>query len=341
MTESNNNNNDPQRHATPVSAVSSPQHDREANAPEVVEVAHTPSTFVASPETVHSHQRIPAGSHGESADDASKEKEVIFFDPTEKVAVPVANEYQTSPSPQVISGPNAVQKADADAERASTHTPPTSKILGLRRKVFFIILALVCVIVVAAVGGGVGGALGSKKSSPGGASRPSSTMYVITVYGDIYKLTSSSSSGVSSASTSATNPSRSATTSPSASTTTTPTKSSTSSATKPTATFLNQTDTDSGHFFQGFSELNMTGKYTDIVDQEDGEDFKFNIRSYEWVAKNTNCCLSFCKNDTKEGWVGYVCQSRKQPEASDAFSRVFVWCDNNHTEGFATGRCAK
>lgn len=131
---------------------------------------------------------------------------------------------------------------------------------------------------------------------------------------------------------------------PSVSSSTTKTSESTSSAAStPTSTakFLNQTNTDSGHFFQGFSKPNMTGEYTDVVSQVDGADFTFNIQSYEYIARNTNCCLSFCKNATEEGWLGYICESRKQDKASDGFSRVFVWCNNKHTDAVARGRCAE
>ncbi len=84
----------------------------------------------------------------------------------------------------------------------------------------------------------------------------------------------------------------------------------------------------------------MTGEYTKVVSEVDGTDFKFDVRSYQFIARNTNCCLSFCTNATKEGWLGYMCESRKQPSATDAFSRVFVWCSDKRTDAVARGRCS-
>ncbi|KAJ3496479.1 hypothetical protein NLG97_g2626 [Lecanicillium saksenae] len=338
--------NDPNQHVSPVSALSPQTHfdsrDRDANAPEVVDVAMTPSTFVASPATDYSHPRTATSSHADGTDEGAKE--AVKYDNTEKIAVPVANEYQNSPYPQVIGDYTPGQKQDADAERnvgapaSSTADQPPAKIMGLKRRTFFIILIIVCIIIAVAIGGGVGGALGSKKShSP--ATEPSATRLVVMdkTY-KVIKATAKSRSTSSSASGAAT---ASSTTGTPTTTESSSTKSSTSSAPSSTATFLNQTNTDSGHFFQGFSEVNMTGEYTDIISEVEGADFKFDVHSYEWIAKNTNCCLSFCHNATEEGWAGYVCESKKQNKSSGGFSRVFVWCNNKHTNDVARGRCAE
>ncbi|KAJ6783606.1 hypothetical protein PWT90_05282 [Aphanocladium album] len=328
--------NDPHQYVSPVSAVSPQTHldgrDRDANAPEVVDVAMTPSTFVASPATDYSHPRTASSSHADGTDEGAKE--AVKYDESEKIAVPLANEYQNSPYPQVIGDYTPGQNHEVDAERnAGAPAAPSgeksqAKIMGLKRRTFFIVLVIVCIIIAVAIGGGVGGALGSKKSqSNSAATEPTASS------------TSTSASGSASAS-STTAPS-SSTSSTSSTTKSSATKTSTSSAPSSTAKFLNQTNTESGHFFQGFSENNMAGDYTDIISEVEGADFKFDVHSYEYIAKNTNCCLSFCKNATEEGWLGYVCESRKQNKATDGFSRVFVWCNNKHTNEVARGRCAE
>ncbi|KAM3502124.1 hypothetical protein MY10362_005056 [Beauveria mimosiformis] len=309
---SSHNENDPfQQQVSPVSAQSPQTHpnsniitrDRDADAPEAVDAAMTPSTFVASPATEYGH----AGGTDEDA------KEAFTYDKSDKIAVPTAYEYQTSPYPQVVGGQDIGQKPEADPEpsvgasAALSGQEPRSKILGLQKRTFYILLIAACIVIAAAVGGGVGGALASKKStSTGGTTDPAATN----------STPSSTRAG-------------------------TTTSSSTSSAPgAATATFLNQTSTKSGHFFQGFSETNMAGAYTRIVSEVDGADFAFDVRSYQYIAQNTNCCLSFCTNATREGWLGYVCESRKQNAAADAFSRVFVWCSDKRTDAVARGRCA-
>ncbi|OAA73293.1 hypothetical protein ISF_00194 [Cordyceps fumosorosea ARSEF 2679] len=300
------------QHVSPVSAPSPQQslpypHDRDASAPEVVvDAATTPSTIVASPVT---------GNQDEGA------KEVLAYDDAGKIAVPAAYEFQSSPPPQVIGvggggGGGGVPRQE-EAERstgpedAAAPAPRPFKVLGLKRRTFWILLVVaLLVIVAAAVGGGVGGALSSRK--------PKSTE----------DTAATSPTTTDSASTPSSTPPSS---SSSSSTTTTP---------RPTPTFLNQTDTSSGHFFQGFSQPRMSGSHTGIVSAVGGADFSFDVRSYQFVARNTNCCLSFCRNATSEGWLGYLCESRTQSQAADAFSRVFVWCSDKRSDAYARGRCA-
>ena len=87
-----------------------------------------------------------------------------------------------------------------------------------------------------------------------------------------------------------------------------------------------------GFAFQGFSRDNFSGAYTDIVRKEKGTDFEFDIHSYAWRPLLTSCCLSFCNNATAEGYVGYWCNERNQTSASASFSRIYVWCGNDHSE---------
>ncbi|KAJ4163455.1 hypothetical protein LMH87_005183 [Akanthomyces muscarius] len=321
----------PDQHASPVSALSphnrTDSSDRDADAPEAVDPAMTPSTFVASPATDYSHPRTATSSHADGTDEGAKE--VFTYDKSEKIAVPTAYEYQNSPYPQVVGVQNEDHERGGDAEHNVGGAPskskkePQAKILGLKRRTFFILLVIMCVVIAVAVGGGVGGALGSKKSNSSSGTTDSAA--------------TNESSSVSSSTTAPTS-------TPSATTpSTSATKSSSSSSTAPssTATFLNQTNTDSGHFFQGFSKPNMTGEHTSIVSEVDGADFAFDVHSYQFIARNTNCCLSFCTNATREGWLGYVCESKTQNDAADVFSRVFVWCSDKRTAAVARGRCAK
>ncbi|XWW92306.1 hypothetical protein V2A60_000229 [Cordyceps javanica] len=328
------NESDPRQHVSPVSTQSphSPMdsRDRDADAPEAVDAATTPSTFVASPATDYSHPRTASSHHADGTDEGAKE--VFTYDKSEKIAVPAAYEYHSSPYPQVVPGQDDGLRQGEEPDTGRTAggpvAPPPGKggaqprILGLRRRTFFILLVVACVVVAVAVGGGVGGALGSRKSNPGGdAADPAAT-------------------GSTSSATTTPTPSSTPSTTPPSSGSATGSSSSTSSAPSSKPTFLNQTNTDSGHFFQGFAEADMAGAHTDIVTEVDGADFPFDVRSYQFIARNTNCCLSFCKNATKEGWLGYLCESRKQPEATDVFSRVFVWCSDKRTDAVARGRCA-
>lgn len=165
------------QHDSPVSALSPQTHvesvDRDANAPEVVDAARTPSTFVASPATDYSH---PSDGTEEGA------KEAFAYDKSEKIAVPTAYEYQNSPYPQVVGGQNEGYASGGDTERNVDGAPASSgketqpKILGLKKRTFYILLVAAFIIIAVAVGGGVGGALGSKKSSSGnGGTDPAAT----------------------------------------------------------------------------------------------------------------------------------------------------------------------
>lgn len=160
-------------HASPVSALSPHSQtdggDRDANAPEAVDAAMTPSTFVASPATDYSHPQTAASSHADGTDEGAKE--VFVYDKSEKIAVPTAYEYHASPYPQVVGGQHVDHNVgdgtgrNEDGALDKSGTKPRTTILGLKRRTFFIVLVIACIIVAVAVGGGVGGALGSKKSN--------------------------------------------------------------------------------------------------------------------------------------------------------------------------------
>lgn len=142
--------------------------DRDANAPEVLNVATTPSTFVASPATNFSHAATADGSYAAGADDGAKE--AVVYDKSEKIAIDLPNEYHNSPYPEVVGGHVDGRRLDVDAERsvanpgASSTKQPSAKILGLKRRTFFIALIAIVLIIVAVIGGAVGGTLGSGKS---------------------------------------------------------------------------------------------------------------------------------------------------------------------------------
>ncbi|KAL3965313.1 hypothetical protein ACCO45_002317 [Purpureocillium lilacinum] len=312
---------------------SSPPLDRHEQAPEVHYAAQSPVTHVSNLEQEYKRQYLErrAAEHPMVPNDDTA-KEVMPFDETAKVVVP--SEMQHGQYPQTATstnysapwGDNSTTVDDGHSEHhkrqpstaagastiggrgagASLPPPPSEKgggkkkILGMSRKGFLILLAVLLIIVAAAVGGGVGGAVASTKSK-------------------------SDSSAPAATSTTA-----------SASTTPTSTSATSSSATPthtPAPIFLNNmTVPGNGLAFQGFARDNFSGAYTDIVTKEKGTDFEFDIHSYVWRPRLTSCCLSFCNNATNEGYVGYWCNERNQTSASSSFSRIFVWCGNDHSE---------
>ncbi|KFG78636.1 hypothetical protein MANI_002826 [Metarhizium anisopliae] len=300
----------------PVSAISpnspDPCYDHDANAPEVVELMspldansvqglhYGQQRFQDHTSAHYTHQNTNSEDNGGNATD----KEVVPAEYAtcqnlESAIAPAGNTPSVSPHQ-----PWQAQRA-ADAP-----LPPLpnkgERILGLKRGVFFILLGLLLAVVVAAVVGGVAGGVISSKSK--------------------------SSSDANTASTPVPTPST-----PTASST----ASSASASATPSATFLyNETSFDQGFAFQGFSRNKFSGAYTPIVrDKEGGTDFDFDIHSYDWVAKITNCCVSFCNNATREGWMGYTCDSRHREAAEESFARAFIWCSDNHTTPYARGKC--
>jgi hypothetical protein len=73
---------------------------------------------------------------------------------------------------------------------------------------------------------------------------------------------------------------------------------------------------------------------------ESGADFDFAVNSFQWIARMTNCCVSFCNNATDEGWIGYQCLTKDQPVTSEGFTRVWIWCNDVHQLSNARGRCS-
>lgn len=93
----------------------------------------------------------------------------------------------------------------------------------------------------------------------------------------------------------------------------------------PTITFLNnQTESESQFAFQAYSHHNYGGQASHIFVTEGFIDLPFAATSYVWIRNETNCCLTFCQGSTED--VGYWCHSRRQPEASSNFDRIYVWC---------------
>jgi hypothetical protein len=135
-------------------------------------------------------------------------------------------------------------------------------------------------------------------------------------------------------------PSSSSTVAP---TSTTASATSTTSSAAPTQTvrFLNnQTWPNAYDFaFQGYSRENFTGAATEILTGDGGssmgKDFQFDLHSYIWIQSISNCCVNFCANSTKQGYLGYRCTPVKKNESSVAVARAFVWCDDTHTDAMA------
>ncbi|OTA02329.1 hypothetical protein A9Z42_0026780 [Trichoderma parareesei] len=219
---------------------------------------------------------------------------------TTKIAVAGGSPYEVTPDGTRV-----------DVEGAGTAGKGAEKtILGLRKKTFWILVGIVLALVVAAaVGGGVGGGLASKKDKGGASS--------------VDEAATTSSGAPTS-----TSPSPSSTTS-SSRTSTSSTTSSTSSS--PTPTFLNNQTTSANTFaFQAFAANKFLGNATAVIDDEGGTDLGFEAHSYVWLPALTDCCITFCTNATSKGMVGWLCSQRKQPESSDPFRRVYVWCHQKH-----------
>ncbi|TFB04371.1 hypothetical protein CCMA1212_003849 [Trichoderma ghanense] len=217
-------------------------------------------------------------------------------------------------SPYEVTTPDGTR---VDVEGAGTTTTTTGKgaerrILGLRKRTFWIVVGiLLALVVAAAVGGGVGGGLASKKEK-GGASP--------------VEEASSTSSGAPTS----TSPLPSSTTGSSTSTSPSTTTSTTTSS-SPTPTFLNNQTTSGNTFaFQAFAADKFLGNATAVIDDEGGTDLGFEAHSYVWLPSLTDCCITFCTNATSKGMVGWLCSQRKQPESSDPFKRVYVWCHQKH-----------
>jgi len=95
----------------------------------------------------------------------------------------------------------------------------------------------------------------------------------------------------------------------------------------PPPLFLNNgTAPPPGLAFQAFSEPQYNGTATAIIQEEGFFDIG-ERRSYVWLPDDTRCCLTFCKD--RETSTGWWCATRYRANASDVFSRVYIWCGGN------------
>ncbi|ROT38162.1 hypothetical protein SODALDRAFT_183100 [Sodiomyces alkalinus F11] len=198
------------------------------------------------------------------------------------------------------------QTPTGDGATAGPSSALGPRICGVKRKTFWVLLAVaVAVVIAVAVGAGVGATRGGKGGGDAQAQEQEPS------------ATSATSSTEASAAPTATSSSTEATSS---------IPSSTSSAAEPMPTFLNGTVTlPAGDFaFQGFSDVNFTGNYTDIHQAEGFIDFPFDVMSYVWLHSQTGCCINFCQG--LNNVTGYRCDPREQPEASGGFNRLYIGC---------------
>ncbi|KAL2158781.1 hypothetical protein VTH06DRAFT_3973 [Thermothelomyces fergusii] len=110
----------------------------------------------------------------------------------------------------------------------------------------------------------------------------------------------------------------------------TPTQTATVSSAPPSPTFLNNQSDPSAfeHFqFQGFSKADFDGEFSDPIKEEGFYDFSFNITSYVWETKKTDCCVTFCRDANTWGHA-FRCDSirRGRVDDPDGFPRVSLWC---------------
>ncbi|KAG8417558.1 hypothetical protein J3458_005054 [Metarhizium acridum] len=297
--------------------------DPDAHAPEAVDMLSpmTPLSNLESElqtkyQSARSSERQPPPQRP-----ADSEKEVVSLehDSALKHVVPLelTSEYPetatvvTPPTPRTMDADTLKVRSMSDA--APEALPPggegggankDQRILGMSRKAFLILIAVVIIIVAAAVGGGVGGAVASTKKS------------------DATPATSSSSSSTPTSSTATTS----------------------GAAPSQTVQFLNNQTWPQGYdfAFQGYSRPNFTGAATQILTGDGGantgRDFDFDVHSYIWVPNIGNCCVNFCANSTKQGYIGYKCTPLRKNESSEAVARAFVWCDNTHSDAIAESK---
>ncbi|KAH7374528.1 hypothetical protein B0T11DRAFT_268738 [Plectosphaerella cucumerina] len=189
-----------------------------------------------------------------------------------------------------------------DMEDTNPGEAQPRRVCGLEKRTFWIITGVAVAIIVVAVGAGVGVSLTSRGSSGANAQdrdRPSPE--------------SGTPSTVTTMEATSTLPG------PASSTEATP---------SPTIIFLNnQTELESQFAFQAYSHPNYGGQASNVLLTEGFIDLPFDANSYVWIRNETNCCLTFCQGTEKD--VGYWCDSRRQPEASSNFDRIYIWCGRN------------
>ncbi|KAK5993564.1 hypothetical protein PT974_06998 [Cladobotryum mycophilum] len=224
---------------------------------------------------------------------------------THKIVVPAEHDSEAL-RPQMVastaaSAAQVESRTDKDPEGGDSFAHKEPTIFGLRRKLFIAIVIAVVVIIAAAVGGGVGGGIAASKHKSNSHTPDPAT-------------TSSSSPPTTSTSSTA-SPSRTA-------------------SAAPMPTFLNnQTVPDDYRpAFQAFSGANYKGKASKAIIEEGGVDFGFEVHSYVWLPRITNCCVTFCQNATSEGMTGWRCPSRNQANATETFKRLFIWCSDDHSQ---------
>ena len=151
-----------------------PNHDRDANAPEVMQLS-SPATNVPSLEREwqSQYQQTRAAEYPETAT-------ATATSPQLSVPWTPDSEHMQHVNSDVIS-PNTPHEArgvapdppppGSDAEKEEPKAK--GKILGMSRKAFLILIVVLIIIIAAAVGGGVGGAVASSNKSKSDAATTS------------------------------------------------------------------------------------------------------------------------------------------------------------------------
>ena len=108
----------------------------------------------------------------------------------------------------------------------------------------------------------------------------------------------------------------------------------TSTSTAPDST---TSSSDSEDFtFRGFEGTRYEGRASDLLRGQGSFGLGFNASSYVWEPSGTPCCATLCRRST---WVGWWCQSRRQPDASATFNRVDISCSDDKSEDSSRARC--
>lgn len=79
-----------------------------------------------------------------------------------------------------------------------------------------------------------------------------------------------------------------------------------------------------GFTFRGWKNANFKGKATDIVATTGFLDLPFDVTSYKWAPKGTDCCITMCQGKKKD--VGWRCTSFDREKSSAKFGRIFIGC---------------
>ena len=79
-----------------------------------------------------------------------------------------------------------------------------------------------------------------------------------------------------------------------------------------------------GFEFRGWKSTSFKGQVTEIIATTGFLDLPFDVKSYKWQPKGTDCCITMCQGKKKD--VGWRCTSFDREESTAKFGRIFIGC---------------